>query len=325
MIKYFLKAGKFLDYLQESHTRYLVYFCAYIYSKNNNFETNINYFFIVSCQKNQERKKSLHLVYICTKIFSMNTINRTKINRLVSNWPKGTIGTVSFFQSYDVGYDLLNYYKKANWVEAVGNRAYKLFGDDIDWYGAIYAFQKQLDLSIHPGGKTALQLLGYAHYLSEKLNNLYLFGYRGEKLPAWFRNYNWEININYSANQLFPENLSIGYTDYSHKNFTIKIASAERATLEMLYYFPKQYSFDECYLVTENLVTLRPKLCQELLEHCNSIKVKRLFLFMAENNEHSWFEDLEIDKIDLGKGKRALVENGSLINKYNITVPKKYC
>ncbi len=188
----------------------------------------------------------------------------------------------------------------------------------------MYAIQKQLKLSIHPGGKTALQLLGYAHYLSEKLSNLYLFGYREEKLPTWYHKYNWNVNTNYSANQLFPEELSTGYTEYSHKNFTINISSAERAMVEMLYHFPKHHSFDECYQIMENLITLRPKVCQELLENCNSIKVNRLFLFMADNNGHSWFDDLNLNKINLGKGKRSLVKNGSLNKKYNITGPKKY-
>jgi len=256
---------------------------------------------------------------------TMSNQKRTKINLLMSQWPKGTLSTTAFLHKNNVDKELIKRYKKSNWIEKVSDGVYKLPDDNIDWYGAIFAIQQQLDLSIHPGGKTALQLLGYAHYLSESLNNLYLFGYRGEKLPTWYRKYHWEVNTNYSANQLFPKNLTIGQTEHSHKNFTIKISSAERAILEMLYHFPRDHSFDECYLIMENLVTLRPKVCQVLLEQCNSIKVKRLFLFMADNNEHSWFEDLDIGKIDLGKGKRELVENGSLNNKYNITVPKKYC
>jgi len=94
--------------------------------------------------------------------------------------------------------------------------------------------------------------------------------------------------------------------------------------IEMLYHFPKHHRFAECYQIMGNLVALRPKVCQELIENCNSIKVKRLFLFRADYNGHSWFDDLNINKIKLRKGKRSLVENGSLNKKYNIIVPEKY-
>ncbi|MBS3742285.1 MAG: type IV toxin-antitoxin system AbiEi family antitoxin [Candidatus Cloacimonetes bacterium] len=254
----------------------------------------------------------------------MSKENRTKLNELISNWPKGTIGTTNFLKKYNVGYELIQRYKKSNWLETVGNKAYKLSGDEIDWYGAIFAIQKQLNLSIHPGGKTALQLLGYAHYLSDSIKDIFLYGYRGEKLPTWYKKNLWKVATHYSAFKLFPRDTVIGFTRYSHKNFKIKISSAERAMLEMLYHFPKYNSFDDCYQIMENLVTLRSNVCQNLLEVCNSIKVKRLFLFMAEKSNHSWFDDLAVNEINLGKGKRSLVANGILDNKYKITVPKKY-
>ena len=254
----------------------------------------------------------------------MSNENRTKLNRMLRNWGKGTVATTPFMKQYEIDYDLIKRYKKSNWIEAVGTGAYKLVDDEIDWYGAIYALQNQMDLTVHPGAKTALQLLGYSHYLSDKINNLYLLGNRGEKLPAWYRKYDWKVKTIYSANQLLPQESSLGYTEHSHKNFEIRISAPERAMIEMLYYFPKHHSFQECYKIMENMVALRPDLCQKLLEKCNSIKVKRLFLFMADKIGHNWFDDLVIDKIDLGSGKRKLVDNGAFNKKYNITVPKEY-
>jgi N-acetylglutamate synthase-like GNAT family acetyltransferase len=72
----------------------------------------------------------------------------------------------------------------------------------------------------------------------------------------------------------------------------------------------------------EMLNGLRPTLLQQLLEDCKSIKVKRLFLFMAEKAGHSWLEDLDLSKIDLGKGKRSIVKNGIFNSKYQITIPQ---
>ena len=74
----------------------------------------------------------------------------------------------------------------------------------------------------------------------------------------------------------------------------------------------------------EGLTTLRPKLVQRLLEECKSIKVRRLFLLMAEYSNHDWFKELNVEKIDLGSGKRVIVKNGVLDKKYKITVPSQY-
>ena len=71
------------------------------------------------------------------------------------------------------------------------------------------------------------------------------------------------------------------------------------------------------------LTTLRPKLVQQLLEECSSIKAKRLFLYMAEKSDHQWFKHLDMSRIDLGKGDRLITENGRYIGKYGITIPKE--
>ena len=160
---------------------------------------------------------------------TMSNQKRSKINLLMSQWPKGTLATTAFLHKNEIDKELIKRYKKSNWIEMVSNGVYKLPDDDIDWYGALYAIQRQLNLSIHPGGKTALQLLGYSHYLAETLNKLYLFGYRGTKLPTWYRKYDWKVNTNYSANQVFPEKLSNGYTENKYKKSTIKITSAQHS------------------------------------------------------------------------------------------------
>lgn len=45
--------------------------------------------------------------------------------------------------------------------------------------------------------------------------------------------------------------------------------------------------------------------------------------YMAEKANHNWFNYIDITKIDLGSGKRALLKDGVYIPKYNITVPKE--
>lgn len=68
----------------------------------------------------------------------------------------------------------------------------------------------------------------------------------------------------------------------------------------------------------------RPQTVQELLEQCTSVKVKRLFLYLAEKAGHEWAKYLDLSKVDLGKGKRALVKGGEYVTKYQMTVPKEW-
>ncbi|MCK4865622.1 MAG: type IV toxin-antitoxin system AbiEi family antitoxin domain-containing protein, partial [Gammaproteobacteria bacterium] len=59
-----------------------------------------------------------------------------------------------------------------------------------------------------------------------------------------------------------------------------------------------------------------------LLEDCNSIKVKRFFMWLAEYNQHKWVERLDLTNVDFGKGKRTLFKGGVFNKKYQITVPE---
>ena len=72
----------------------------------------------------------------------------------------------------------------------------------------------------------------------------------------------------------------------------------------------------------EGLNNLRPASVQKLLEACKSIKVKRLFLYMADKANHDWVRYLNLDNVDLGSGKRSIVADGIYVAKYQITVPK---
>ncbi len=148
-----------------------------------------------------------------------------------------------------------------------------------------------------------------------------LFGGSGEKLPTWFKKHDWGVTLNYHETSFLPPDL--GLTEIEIKCFSIKISGAARALMECLYLAPRKQELMECYELMEGLNNLPPKQVQTLLEICQSVKVKRLFLYMAEKAQHSWFEQLDVTKVDLGKGKRSIVKSGVLIDKYGITVPKK--
>ena len=67
----------------------------------------------------------------------------------------------------------------------------------------------------------------------------------------------------------------------------------------------------KCYFETFRLLKYYDgKLNQRLLEECRPVKVKRMFLFMAEKARHAWFEVLGLNRIGLGCGMRVIAKGG---------------
>jgi hypothetical protein len=251
----------------------------------------------------------------------MSTEMESKINRLPYLQPPGVVLQSIWLVQEGYSHDLQQRYKKSKWLKSIGTGAFIRTGEQVTYEGAIYALQKQSGSTIHPGGRTALSLLGKAHYLELATKRIVLFGGSKDNLPAWFKHYDWGPKIEYHETSFLPPD--IGLTEIEIKNFSIKVSGAIRAILECLYLAPQRQELIECFELMEGLNNLPPKQVQTLLENCNSIKVNRLFLYMAEKAAHSWFSYLDLKNINLGSGKRSIVKNGVYIDKYKITIPKE--
>lgn len=251
-----------------------------------------------------------------------NSINNiVKINQLLQTHPVGVVLLAAWMENNGYSRSLQQRYVKSQWLQSIGRGAFIRCNDKVGYEGAIYALQEQAGLTIHVGGRTALSLLGKAQYLDLGNQIITLFGQQGEKLPLWFKNHNWGTEIMYSESSFLPADT--GMTDFLLGNFSMKISGAARAMMECLYLAPAKQEITECYDLMEGLNNLSPSTIQLLLEQCQSVKVKRLFLYLAEKSGHGWFKHLDISRIDLGSGKRSLVKNGKLVEKYAITVPRE--
>lgn len=250
----------------------------------------------------------------------MSTEKPSKINLLMQSQPYGTVFLSSWLRKQGYSLELQKRYKKSKWLETIGTGAMKRTGDQVQIEGAIFVLQKQLNMSVHIGGKSALAMLGKSHYLELNPKEITLFGQATEKLPKWFTDYPWEQKPKYHQSNFLPQALNM--VDFAVGNFSVNISGPVRALMECLYLAPGEQSLVECYDLMEGLNNLSPGTVQAVLEECRSIKVKRLFLFMAEKAGHQWFKYLKHDKIDLGSGKRSVVPNGIYIPKYEITLPK---
>jgi len=253
----------------------------------------------------------------------MNTKKSNKLNQLISQWQRGVVYTQVYLSRLGYYHDLIKIYKRNGWLESIGTGAYKLPNDPVDLFGGIYALQQQLHLPVHIGGRSALTIKGYGHYVRVAGETFFLYAPSGIRLPKWFIKNDWGGEIYFKATNLFSHDMQESFSEHNHKEFSIKISAPERAAIEMLYYIPSQQGFDEAMRIMEGLVTLRPALVQQLLENCQSVKVKRLFLFMSEKLELPWFKELKLDRINIGNGKRVIVNNGVLNKKYLITVPRE--
>jgi len=251
----------------------------------------------------------------------MSTTTGSKLNHLLNSQPPGIVLLSSWMTGQGYSHELQQRYKKSNWLKSVGTGAFIRSNDRVGYEGAIYALQEQNGFTIHPGGRTALSLLGKAHYLALSAGRVVLFGSRGEKLPTWFKNHDWGVKVDYHETSFLPSDM--GLTNVELSNFSIKVSGTARAIMECLHLAPQKQELMECFQLMEGLNNLVPKQVQTLLEKCQSVKVKRLFLYMAEKADHNWFNHLDLSSVDLGSGKRSVVKNGVLINKYKITVPRE--
>ncbi|MGQ8366139.1 type IV toxin-antitoxin system AbiEi family antitoxin [Glaciecola sp. 1036] len=251
----------------------------------------------------------------------MSIENQSKINQLLSIAPKGVVLTSSWLLEKGYSLQLQDRYKKSQWFKSFGRGALIRNKDTVDYLGAIQTLQEQLNLSVHPAAKTALILQGKSHYLEFSTQKVQLFSTPSEVLPSWFKKHDWNVKLESNVTSFLPAD--IGMVEYQHKSFSLKISSPARAIMECLYLAPNDQPLLEVYELLEGLNNIRPATAQKLLESCSSVKVKRLFLYMADKAGHDWLTYINLDKIDLGKGKRQIVADGVYIPNYKITVPKE--
>jgi hypothetical protein len=249
-------------------------------------------------------------------------INQTKINKLTQMLPRGQVLLASWLVTRGYSFELQQRYRKSGWLKSIGKNAMLKSEDPFMLAGALSALQNMENRNIHIGGRSALELQGFAHYLQINSYETTLFENDKSNLPFWFYNNDWNVKTTLFRMSLF-ENEMLGIKDFKDGELTIKISNADRAIMECLALCPTRFPLSEAFELMEGLNALRPAKVQELLENCKSVKVKRLFLYFSEKAGHGWFKYLDTAKINLGVGNRSLTESGVLVSKYKLVLPKE--
>jgi hypothetical protein len=247
---------------------------------------------------------------------------RDKIKNILIKYPGGLVLQSSFLEREGYAYVLQQHYRKSGLLKLIGRGAMLKSDDDYLIFGALASLQQQSGSSVHIGGRTALALSGQAHYLQINVQTAQLFKEPMDDLPKWFLSNQWDLGFEVINVSLFADK-SVGYKDYEGNGLTLEISNPARALMECLSQCPEKFPLMEAREIMENLLSLRPAVVQTLLEQCKSVKVKRLFLYFAEKVGHSWFDDLDISKIELGKGVRRIVPNGKYVARYELMLPEE--
>lgn len=267
-----------------------------------------------------------------------------KLNRLEKIVPEGLLVDAAWLEREGYSRALRSQYVSSGWLEQPERGVFRRTRGSVGWEQTVISLQTLLGHAVSVGGRTALELQGYAHYLSHAQKDVHL--YSDGKLPSWLYKLPLEQQfITHNRLRLFPPTKGssegipldvasldeVGFLEqglriirWGQWDWPLVVSTPERACLELLDELPHKETFHMADMLMEGLVNLSPRRMQPLLETVQSIKVKRLFFFFAQRHTHKWLERIDKDKIDLGYGKRVLVRGGKLDTTFMITVPKEF-
>lgn len=288
---------------------------------------------------------NLSLVYKYAILRSMAKQNGTKINWLEKHLPEGLLVDAAWLGKHGYSTSLRSQYVSAGWLEQPTRQVYRRQRGSLKWEHVVISLQALLEYPLVVGGRTALDLQGYSHYLTRTTNEVHLYG--PEAPPHWLQklslktryryhnsrklfaadhigrlpNLDWDPNANRSK-VVGPRDAAVVTLPWGAWDWPLTVSTPERAILELLDELPKYESFHQADQLMDGLRSLSPRRLQRLLAECHSVKVKRLFFFFAERHKHAWLKKLDKHEVDFGKGKRMLAKGGKLDRSYQITVPE---
>lgn len=271
----------------------------------------------------------------------MATGNRGKLNQL-QQLPDGALVDAAWLERRGYSSSLRSQYVKAGWLNQPAPRVYRRGNSPLGWREAIISLQTFLESDVTVGGRSALEELGYGHYLGRR-REVHLYG--AQRPPGWLAALSLEVEfVWHNSRRLFPDDAVVTQSDDAQSGASdeplhflpggflisggtakwgLRLASAERALFQLLDELPGRETFHQVDMLMEGLANLSPRSLQVQLASCTSIKVKRLFFYFADRHRHAWLERLDRSAVDLGTGKRVLVKGGKLDPTYLITVPEE--
>ena len=277
-------------------------------------------------------------------MLSVDKQTDTKLNRLRRLLPEGLLVDSAWLTDRGYSTALRSHYVSAGLLEQPARRVYRQPRGDVRWEQVVVSLQTLLGHRLVAGGRTALELQGFAHDLSHSVREVHLYG--PGRPPTWLDDLRVGVRFSYhNSRRLFeeddveawfaclsgaiegadragpPESDNFRVQPWGQWNWPLTLSTPERAVLELLDELPDRETFHQADMLMEGLSSLSPRRLQRLLRACTNVKVKRLFFFFADRHQHAWLKRLDKAAIDLGSGNRVLARGGRLDKRYRITVP----
>jgi len=270
-----------------------------------------------------------------------------KINWLVENTAPGSLVLQAWLTRNQISPQLAQKYVGSGWLIKLRNGVYIRPGRLPRWVNAVDCLKDQLNFPVHLAGLSSLAYQGKAHYLQFEESAIWLQMAAKKTLPLWFKAFpeymtqdstlsvvkqrltdstpNQEsypewllLNNNLTSNE--PDDL----TTINIDGAPLTASTTELAAHELLSEVPLRLSFDHAAQVFQGLTTLSPRKVQSILERSNSIKTKRLYLFLSRYYAHPFVSRIDESRINIGSGKRQIIKDGGFDQQYQITVPRYF-
>src|SRR5208282_3515612 len=116
-------------------------------------------------------------------MLSMPKRTHAKLNALERHLPEGLLVDASWMAKHGYSTSLRSQYVSAGWLEQPARRVYRRPRGTLTWQQAVISLQTLLEYPLAVGGRTALELQGYAHYLSHDTKEVHLYGHK--RPPNW--------------------------------------------------------------------------------------------------------------------------------------------
>lgn len=241
--------------------------------------------------------------------------------------PYGMVATKQWLLAKGMNRHSIDNALKSKKLEMLAVGVYARAGLPVTWQGVVCSLQRMAEQPIHVGGLSALELLGFGHYLSGiKAKTIHL--YSQAKLPLWLAKleqtatFEWHGTRKlWSPEVMVAEDYVVAHR-WREDLPSLKLSCPEKACFEMLLGVPDSTSFDHADELMQGMTSLSPGKLTALLKNCRHVKVKRLFFWLAARQGYFWFKKLDCKDFDLGKGKRVIASGGKLDKTYLITVPE---
>ena len=244
---------------------------------------------------------------------------KNKINRLLMSGIKNGLFFSGWLKKNGYSDQLVRKYRQSGWLTSLGKGVMFRTGDTLSAYAALFCYNEQLNKELRVAAHSALEFFGFNHYVPMGKPVL-MVAHLEQGIPEWMVSDVFDRTITPFSTKMFTD---IQTSKVLVEGLNLLVSSPEQAFMECLLLAPIQYNYMDLYYIMEQLTSLRANIVQVLLETVKNIRVKRMFLYMAEKSGHYWFDMLDLSKIDIGTSKLQLVQDGTYISKYKITVPRE--